>query len=1229
MIYSKRKYNNNIRTNIKNSLNPSLTSIKEANYYSKIENIYKYTYEDYFPKILTFKTKLLLQNEIEKIASNYLHNNFTDQELGTSLTKITIKKIKAELNNKISKDYSFLTESLNNLKNQKINYLSHFRKHCNKTENIASHLCDNGKIGKFIEIKSKLSYKKNSDYVICENCNYCYEKNFIKMFCKGCDKNYYSEILKDNEDINCLPATWDNYHCGTKIKEIMRCLKCKNMLYININNGKLICKNKKCNFCYGPENIIWKCSLCGKEFKSGAKIYNPLDYETINKAINRALLYKIKAKPPFLPCCKGEINDKIIFNHKKDCKGQLYKYNMDNKDIAVCERCHSLNEFDKFTWLCPLCNQTFNLNEKKKVHDYSKSSVLSSNIVNLKKLINSNPNSNRIRNVSNEKIFEIKNNIRNNLSNQNSNKNIFNSRISTPASIDSNKYNFRYYIKNNNINSSPNISYDRGRNSQNVSADLSFIYNHNKSSFNNINKGKEKEDNMNESKSFGKTDYNFYKVNIRKGDALKGIINSRGNNPNLITNNNINKISVELKNILKNNNISNERKNNSISNYRNNNISYERINNNLNNVRKNNNISYERKNNNISYERKNNNISYERNNNNISYERKNNNISFERKYNNNNNNRSSIGNIQPNKVIRNENIGKNLYNSESDSKNKAISYFHKVNIINNNNENNKKKNNEKNNNNIFEIKRLFFERVNVNENRDNISNSKRNNNIHYISDIRNKKIIQNSSDINIDNNQSKINHYNYYNINNIKNINNINIINSTEIKNDKIEKNIFKRKNFLEPNSKIIHDSSFYNHNKSSINNLVFKNYLFPPNDKKDKNKVKKESNENVFNKTSENFRIKGILKNKFSKDIKSSVSSDFLVNKFARRKYRRATKKKVTINEKSLKIYKKSDGKIEIKKDNIEKKNNFNQINPIQDSSEIINSEKIEYLLKNCPIPTFEENDFTYIRSIGEGSYGKIYLVKDKVTKEEFALKKVICKDNQELLKFKNEFELLYSLNNKYIMKTYKLQIKALDSTTSCLYILMECAKYDWNLEIRRRAIGNRFYSEKEIIAILKQLVSGLAFLQRNKIAHRDIKPQNILIYPNNIFKLADLGEAKSVRINKMQMATLRGSELFMSPILYQGLKYKRKNVGHNPYKSDMFSLGLCFLYALCLNIKVLDYIRDLEDMKTIKNTVYKFIDKSNYSEKLMKIIFQMIDLDENKRLDFEQMERQLNIKL
>ena len=191
-----------------------------------------------------------------------------------------------------------------------------------------------------------------------------------------------------------------------------------------------------------------------------------------------------------------------------------------------------------------------------------------------------------------------------------------------------------------------------------------------------------------------------------------------------------------------------------------------------------------------------------------------------------------------------------------------------------------------------------------------------------------------------------------------------------------------------------------------------------------------------------------------------------------------------------------------------------------------------------------------------------------------------------------------------------------------------MERAKNDWNMEIRRRAIARKFYRESEIISILKQITSGLSFLQKNKIAHRDIKPQNILIYPNNVYKIADLGEAKNILNNRIQMATLRGSELFMSPILYNGLKYNKKNIRHNPFKSDMFSLGFCFLYAICLNLKVLEYIREMNNMKNIKNMVNKFIDRNKYSDKLINVIYQMIDLDENKRFDFEEMEKALRIK-
>ena len=152
MLYSKNKQNIN-KANIKKqylydlpSKRASALSSRESNNYSKISDIYKYIYEDYFPSILIYKTKELFQNEIDKKSLNFLKNNFTEQELNSPFIKITIKKIQEELSIKINKDYTFLKESLNNIKKfpKKITYLRHFRKHCNKTEDIAKHLCDNG-----------------------------------------------------------------------------------------------------------------------------------------------------------------------------------------------------------------------------------------------------------------------------------------------------------------------------------------------------------------------------------------------------------------------------------------------------------------------------------------------------------------------------------------------------------------------------------------------------------------------------------------------------------------------------------------------------------------------------------------------------------------------------------------------------------------------------------------------------------------------------------------------------------------------------------------------------------------------------------------------------------------------------------------------------------------------------------------------------------------------------
>ena len=294
--------------------------------------------------------------------------------------------------------------------------------------------------------------------------------------------------------------------------------------------------------------------------------------------------------------------------------------------------------------------------------------------------------------------------------------------------------------------------------------------------------------------------------------------------------------------------------------------------------------------------------------------------------------------------------------------------------------------------------------------------------------------------------------------------------------------------------------------------------------------------------------------------------------------------------------------------------------INKDNQNNILYNPIEFEELIKNCNIPIFELNDYIYKDSIGEGSYGTIFEVEDKNTGKKYAIKKIICRDMQQLIKQKEQLEFAYSIKHENIMKIYKAQINCLDFSTYSISVLMELATSDWNQEILKRANNNDYYKEKELIYILRQLINGLLFLKNNKIAHRDIKPQNILIFPNNIFKLADFGEAKNIN-NVVSMRTLKGCELYMSPTLYWGLMRGKKNIVHNIYKSDIFSLGYCFLYAITLNIFILQKIRRLKNSTEIRDIINDSINNNIYSPKFIDIICNMVEIDEEKRYDFEKL--------
>ena len=599
----------------------------------------------------------------------------------------------------------------------------------------------------------------------------------------------------------------------------------------------------------------------------------------------------------------------------------------------------------------------------------------------------------------------------------------------------------------------------------------------------------------------------------------------------------------------------------------------------------------------------------------------------------------------------NNNIIKQNYN---DNNNKIVDET-------NNSNNNKEKKNDKNNNpgnNNFNIVNLsnYYLRRKTFQNNNNLpspKNEKENNKIQ--SEIKNE---QNNEKV------SKFTHFRT--INKFKYIKN----NKIEENEDKIEnKTDFKtytQKGFNKNTKKNVITKK-----KDSVSSLIKKNLekFFDNKNEDNNNLLIKKGKSHVIN-LNNNYKLQNVLdkdihkisnfeENSSESNISSSVSrksNEFLKNRNNKEELNlendnfndndnEAEKENDIINDLNIRkviqhfarrnsvvnILREIEKEDDINNDNKNKEKNHFVLEGLINHVNLMSSpEKITLLEKNSLIPIFSDNDYTYCQNIGEGSNANVYLVKDNKTNEEYALKKMVCQEFDDLVGVKKKLELINSLNHENIMKIIKIQFKCLDFTTYAINAIMEKAITDWNNEIKNRAKNKNYYTENELINIAKQIISGLAFLQSKNIAHRDIKPQNILIFPNNIYKIADLGEMVQILRNSEKQLTIRGSASFLSPALKIGLEHCKAEVKHNAFKSDVFSLGYCFLYAMSLNMEILEKARafmDNNDYKNIEIDIKKYIGNNRYSNKFIDFISKMIIENEKERKDFWGLKRELKI--
>ena len=273
-----------------------------------------------------------------------------------------------------------------------------------------------------------------------------------------------------------------------------------------------------------------------------------------------------------------------------------------------------------------------------------------------------------------------------------------------------------------------------------------------------------------------------------------------------------------------------------------------------------------------------------------------------------------------------------------------------------------------------------------------------------------------------------------------------------------------------------------------------------------------------------------------------------------------------------------------------------------------------------------FDINEYTIITQLGQGSFGKIFLAKDSKN-NIFSIKKLILSEELDVKSVIEEYNMCYNLSHPNIIKIMGINSNKLDETTFVVYVLMEVGISDWEKEINSLRAKNIHYSEHELFNILKQIVSACSFLQKNNISHRDIKPQNILVFKNKVYKLIDFGEATKIEnIEKdgesLLQYSLKGTELYMSPLLFNGLRSGQIDVNHNVFKSDVYSFGLCMLYAATVVGKPLFDIRRMIGMEKIKNYINSIL-KEYYSEKLINIIISMLEIHEQNRPDFIELEK------
>ena len=159
------------------------------------------------------------------------------------------------------------------------------------------------------------------------------------------------------------------------------------------------------------------------------------------------------------------------------------------------------------------------------------------------------------------------------------------------------------------------------------------------------------------------------------------------------------------------------------------------------------------------------------------------------------------------------------------------------------------------------------------------------------------------------------------------------------------------------------------------------------------------------------------------------------------------------------------------------------------------------------------KKGTFSILSIIGHGTFGVVYRAKEEKTGEIFAIKRVF-----QDKKYKNrELEILKELNHPNVINLKHYFYTKTEKEGKEPEIFLNCVM-DYLPQTLSRILSVNFQSRKQLDPFIAklyayQMMLSLKYLHSKGIAHRDIKPQNILVdQKTNKIKVCDFGSAKKL---------------------------------------------------------------------------------------------------------------------